>query len=782
MTDETEVDTLLEERPDLESAVATVLEVDDRLEKWTFGDVGVDSGAFGELVSRGIVERDDDKYRVADPASVRAALDGEPTTGESEDQLRSLVDDVFERPIGDFDLHPRAVAALAGALVVVALFRLTTWTAVFRGGDVVSPANDPYFYRYWFERVAADGVPIAALPESVANGEPLLVAILAATTSLLGGGGWAAGRVAAWYPVVVAILTGILVYWFATELTDDRRVGLASVLLLAVLPAHAVRTTLAFTDHHAFDYLWLVLTATSAVALSRREGNISSLHPRTVLGVTGLAAGVAGQVLAWDNGPLLLLPLVVYFPLATLSAVRREVSPLSESGVLLAGIGGGAVVTVAVHLGWGWHTWLVGVMPTALFVGAASVTLVGEATYRIDLPIEDELAAAGTVLGGGVVIGATLLAVTEVASTVTERADILFVDRAIGETASLFASGASGFGWLLLVGPILFVGTAGLVWATFRKARDSPRWLVAVTYGWVFLLLAAVQKRFAGELGPFIATFAGLGLVVIAWKAEHARPPVPFADGERPPISDDLRLPGMKQLLTLLLLFLLIGGLGAILTPIITNNVTYTEGAYETATLMSEYTDAHEGDYPANYVLSGWSQNRMYNYFVNGNAASYSFARVQYEPFLRQQDPAGWYDQYGDRVGFVVIPPGLSADYPLLAARLDEGYGSRSEGVEGVGHFRLVYERQYTDGTYSVFHVVPGATVTGTTTPNGTVWANTSVSVDGTRFDYRRRVEATPSGTFEVTLAYPGEYTVNGQRVVVPEATVERGRTITIDG
>jgi len=435
-----------------------------------------------------------------------------------------------------------------------------------------------------------------------------------------------------------------------------------------------------------------------------------------------------------------------------------------------------------VHLGWGWNTRLVGFAPAVLFVGAASVALVGEAIHRVDLPVDDELAVAGTVLGGGAVTGATVFVLTDVVSTVTSRADILFVDTDIGETASLFASGASGFGWLVLVGPILFVGTAGLVWGTVRAVRGSPRWLVAATYGWVFLLLAAIQKRFAGELAPFIATFAGLGLVAVAWKVEYARRPGPFADGERPPMGEDLRIPGRDELLALGLLFLLVGGLGATLTPIIANNVTYTEGAYETATFVSEYADEHDRDYPASYVLSGWSQNRMYNYFANGNAASYTFAREQYEPFLRQQDPAGWYEQYGDRVGFVVIQPGLSADYPLLAARLDEGYGSRNEGVDGVGHFRLVHEHRYSDGTYSVFAVVPGATVTGTTTPNGTVWANTSVSVGDTRFEYRRQVEAGVNGTFEVTLAYPGEYRIDGRSVDVPERAVERGETIAVDG
>ena len=55
---------LLAERPDLEPAVKAVLAADA---PWTFHDVDVDSGAFGELVASGVVERTDDGYRVADP-------------------------------------------------------------------------------------------------------------------------------------------------------------------------------------------------------------------------------------------------------------------------------------------------------------------------------------------------------------------------------------------------------------------------------------------------------------------------------------------------------------------------------------------------------------------------------------------------------------------------------------------------------------------------------------------------------------------------------------------
>jgi hypothetical protein len=63
----------LADRPDLEDPLATVLAVDEQAETWTFDDLEIDSGRFGELVSRGIVTAAGDGYRLADPEAVRGA-------------------------------------------------------------------------------------------------------------------------------------------------------------------------------------------------------------------------------------------------------------------------------------------------------------------------------------------------------------------------------------------------------------------------------------------------------------------------------------------------------------------------------------------------------------------------------------------------------------------------------------------------------------------------------------------------------------------------------------
>ncbi|MFC7041717.1 hypothetical protein [Halonotius sp. GCM10025705] len=63
---------LLEAHPELEDDLRTLLTIDQN-GPWTFDDVPLDSGLFGEVVAAGIVDSIDDTYRLRDPDAVRAA-------------------------------------------------------------------------------------------------------------------------------------------------------------------------------------------------------------------------------------------------------------------------------------------------------------------------------------------------------------------------------------------------------------------------------------------------------------------------------------------------------------------------------------------------------------------------------------------------------------------------------------------------------------------------------------------------------------------------------------
>jgi dolichyl-diphosphooligosaccharide--protein glycosyltransferase len=275
---------LLAERPDLKDAPEAVRAVDADRETWTFDDVPVDSGAFGELVGEGVVEAVGEEYRLADPGAVDRALAGEVESGEESREL--------DVSLPEFDRV--ATATLAGLLALTVVFRTSTYPAVFRD-RVVYPGNDPYYYVYFVERTLTAGDwSLGELPAPMETGEPGTFVGLVAAVELTGGLG-GHGVVLAWLPVLAAVTTALLVYLLACAVTDDRRIALASVLVLAVLPIHAVRAGLGFVDHHAFDYVWLTLTAWGLVAAFDLEG----LGPdwATVRAVGLLGAGVAKALL-----------------------------------------------------------------------------------------------------------------------------------------------------------------------------------------------------------------------------------------------------------------------------------------------------------------------------------------------------------------------------------------------------------------------------------------------------------------------------------------------------
>ncbi|NEU55661.1 STT3 domain-containing protein [Halorussus sp. MSC15.2] len=784
MTDVREAaDDLLAEKPDLEPDLRDLLAVDERADGWTFDDVPLDSGTFGELVSRDIVAKDGDEYEIADPPAVRASLDGETTNAESD------VGDGPTLPSVSLPSVSRVEAgAFGAALAFVVLLRTYVFPSVFRGDYVVLPSNDPYYYRYWVEQLSAEATGVfdfsvlSGLPGAVGKGEPLMVGALWWLTNLFGGAD-AAGWVLAWYPVVSSVVVATLAYAMAVRVTDDRRVGLAAVVLLATIPAFAYRTGLGFADHHAFDYPWLVLTALSLVWLADvdRE-DLSDTRTWLVAGVLGVA--VAGQVLAWEAGPLLVGALGVYVASRAAVDVRADQSPLVASAPILGGLALASLLSHLAHTGFGWHTDIVAYSPVLLLVGVLAVSLLGEGVRRADMPAF--VFGTGVVAGGlaGLVILQTVL--PAYGSKLIEQVDYLLFKSGPAETQSIFAGGPSGF----LVGPILELGFAWLlavpmlVLASLRAYRQRHRpWLVVCTYGWYFLALATLQRRFVGELAPFAAVLAGYAFVAFVAKLDLTTPPT-FGGkankrGQTEPTSS-LELPDRSTITAVAVLLLFVTSAGAAQTAVRHEQVKIADDKFRSSVSMNEYAEQRGQEYPENYVLTKWGRNRVYNYFVNGQSRSYGFALQHYESFLAAKNPVAQYEKLRERVGFVVTTDLDLNRIPKDSnyARLHQRHGSAGGGASGAGHYRMMHVSG--DGSVKAFALVPGANLTGTASANGTVSVSNTVEVDGTKFVYRRNAEVGPDGTFSVTVSYPGTYRIGNQTVTVSESAVENGGNVSV--
>ena len=778
---------LLEEKPALHDGLETILDVDAADETWTFDDVPFDSGTFGELVSRGVVEKRDGEYTLADRDAVRQALGIESTDEVSEHSDRNSPASLFEgvsMPNRRVE-RPVATFALVGALGLVVLFRVLPWPAVFRGEDVVLSGNDPYYYRYLVHQMleASAGVldvsVLGSLPGGVSHGEPLLVVTLWFVSGIFGGVE-AVGGVLAWYPVASAVITALLIYVLTVRVTDDRRAGIAAVALLAIMPGHAFRTGLGFADHHAFDYPWLALTALAVVSVVGRD----SKGWRTWVWGLVLGIGVAGQTLAWDAGPLILVPIGLFVAAVVPSWIRAGRSPAQEAVVFVGGLGLSSVLVVGAHLGWGWHPPAVIISPVLLFVGTLVVVGLGDLARRIEL-------SARSLFGIELLVGITGFAlvwmlVPAFADEFGRGVAFLISKGGIAETTSL-VSGALGtvIGPIILFGFALFLAVPYLAWSSWRCYRaDLPAWLVVSIYGWYFLLLSVIQIRFAGQLALFTAVFGGLGFVhLAAWvdlgsyprpfenrRAESERAGFPSRDDE-PSRSDDLEWPERRRALSLMGLGLGVGSLGLINTPIKHSQLLIDESMYEAARFMREYSQERGWEYPENYVFSEWGRNRVYNWFVNGESRSYGFAQSNFRRFVAASDGQEWYERLGGRAGFVAVEEN-GASGSGERRTLHDQLWSDAFGVE-TDHYRAVWTDS--DDSLRVFTLVPGARITGPAPANSTVTIDVSAEVGGQSKSITMESDVGEHGVYQETVPLPGTYDITDTSYTISEDNVEEG-------
>ncbi|AZH24798.1 STT3 domain-containing protein [Haloplanus aerogenes] len=774
----------LDDHPDAEEDLQTLLEIDQRGE-WTFEEIPFDSGLFGELVSRGIAEQSDNGYQLSDRQAVKAALSGEsaPTTPTEETTSPRIT-------IPDVDIE--STSMVFGALLFLVVLRLLPYSHVFRGDDIVLLANDPYYYRYWLEQLLtqSNGVTtleiLSSFPETISKGEPLLLATLWLGSRLLGGDSVAAGTVLAWYPVVSAVSVGAILYVLGTRLFADRRVGLAAVGMLAITPMHVLRTALGFADHHAFDYVWLALTMLALVVLA--EDN-DFRNRSTWIASAGLGIAVAGQTLAWEAGPLLLLPLGFYIFVRSLITLHAKRSLLRAELPLVSGLALGSLLTYLVHQSLGWHTLVVASAPLLLFVGSAGLLVLSLIASRIGISAR---LLGGVELG---TVGVLFIILPEIfpalAVGLNRGIDFLLETEGIAETASLI-SGRLGsiFGPAFLFGWVLFLALPYLGWLSFRAYRDhDSAILVPVVYGWFLLVLAVIQLRFAGELAIPIAVVAGVGFVHLASRVDIARPLSYGEDASRPEAHDrqqstvlSPQLPDRHTTVSLLVIFLLLGSMSFVQIPIKSNQLAISDSQYQAAQQMEGFAAEQGWEYPENYVFSQWDRNRMYNYFVNGQARSYSYAQSNYGDFLVATNGEKWYRTLRDRAGFVVTvefsPEIAEFDERSLQTRLQTHYGSETRSAPALSHYRAIYVSP--DGSVKAFALVSGARLVGTAPPSTEISITTTQSVSGQQFTYSRTVESSAAGRYAVTVPYPGNYTVNGNPVHVSESAVMQNETVAL--
>ena len=818
----------LADHPAAEDSLRALIEHDAHTDVWTFDDTNLDSGQFGELVARDLATRVDGGYQLQHPTAITNALesdasDVDPTTAKqggttvSPGQTTPSESSMLSRLAARTSLNSWGMLGLLGTLFAVVAARLVAAPNVLYDGFVVSPANDTYFFRYWQERLAARAsgpfdVGVFAEMGGAASTRPLAHAINWWVTVLLGGVD-AASAVAAWLPIAAAVALGYVVYRLTVVLTGDVRVALASVLFYALAPVNVVYTSIGFLDHQAHQYLWLGILVFAMTALAadvkRRTRETApavaaAAHARDrgswiLAGL--LAVAVAASVHLWGGSPLTFVPVAAVIGLRVALDVRHDGAPALAATPTLAGLLVGALLAIGAHVQLGWHESIAAATPALVVGGALVVVTLGEIWRAADLSAMGLVIVEGLVAVGGF-FAYSVVRPGDVARFRTRAGDLFFREGAT-ETVSLFSPDfAVVFGPLLQLGLgfYLAIGVLAAVTWTLVK-RYEPGWLVLVTFGWYYILLATIQVRFAGQLAIIIAPLAGVGLVYLLAAIDIARPVSLFGrandnerDGTQQSLLDNLggdhdnassdgsavvmpQLPDGTQVRGYLVLAVaLVLLFNLLLVPPLVGQTTYDRAQFDAATTIDAHAESVDREYPQNFVLSQWGDNRMYNYFVNGESQSYGYAQSNYEPFITAGNPDSSYDRFQERVGYVVITereglPSVNSTY----AQLYEGYGVGANGTTATGHYQLLAA----DSGVRTFAVVPGARLHVSGHGEKRVTATTSVAVSGKMVQYTRDVPVSEDVAV-VRVAHPGDYAVGNRTVTVSEEAVLTGAEVSV--
>jgi len=801
----------IKEHADGDTQIQAVLETDAAHETWEFEDVDVDSGVFGEIVSRGIVKKVDGEYRLADHDGVHEAVYGEtpeesttkPADQSEVDAVRGVFAGESGRNVRSFVPSLRAVVLVRRGLVVLGLIFIGVmrtifhYSDVYRDGTIVLVGNDPYRRRYWLEQLVESGLQpwnpldLASLPDFVTTTDTFFYWATWSAAAMLGNSTSAVSIVLAWYPVVAATLTGLAVYAIALRVTGDVRVGVASVFMLAIIPIHASYTALGMGDHHALDYLLFILVIGLLIVIvdERETVRLAGSHlSATWVGVLGLGATLAGLNAAWPGAPLWFFGVGVYVTIQSALAYYRDRSPVPRGVPIVVGILIAAALTLLMRFGFGWLQPYRVVTPLLLAAGAGVAIAAGEAGYRLGVPRKTGLLFS--IVIGIVVAAGTWVAVPAVSQAVRRFQEYLNETAAenITETVPLFSVELG-----VVVGPLSYIGGVfaialpAMAWLTWVALRDDrPEWLVVTSFGWYLFGWTMIQVRFTAEFSPLIALFAGVGFVILLSKVDLISPlhiggeqtPDTSAALDRPN-DEDAIAPEWNVTRAVYVggFFILISIFAFIFIPSFMADITVGDSTYETATWIDEYSDERGYEYPKNYVFTPWSQNRQYNYYVNGESDRYRFAQQNYEGFVSSEDPDDWYEQLSRR-GLFVVTHDIGTELPPTSTQvtLHERLGSGGENAGGTSHYQAKYVTDDRDRV--VFELVPGARLTGVGTPNTVETVELGVDIEGETFTYRRQVETNGYGDYGLTVPYPGEYEILSQERSVTEDDVYHGEPV----
>ncbi|ATZ61194.2 MAG: oligosaccharyl transferase, archaeosortase A system-associated [Methanosarcinales archaeon Met12] len=248
-----------------------------------------------------------------------------------------------------------AIVALAFYIRVV-----LPWDSIFVG-DLIRVAADDAVYHMRLVENTVHNFPHRIFFDPFTHfpyGAPLhfgplftwIVAIIAfVVEAIIGGGGIPTRRtielVGAFLPAVGGTLVVLATYFVAKEIFDDRRIGLLSALILAVMPGQFLsRTILGFADHHVLEILFGTTTILFFIMAIKRAEELRFEHVlnrdwnvlKTPLMYSALAGLMLGFfLLSWPGAPMFAFIIVVY---AVAQFAANHMKNISSDGLCIVGM------------------------------------------------------------------------------------------------------------------------------------------------------------------------------------------------------------------------------------------------------------------------------------------------------------------------------------------------------------------------------------------------------------------------------------------------------------
>lgn len=220
------------------------------------------------------------------------------------------------------------VLSLCAAFVIAIGMRLMTYRSVFVGSDVVLIGADPYYHlrrviyivEHFPHSMPFD--PFINYPDGLWVGWPPLYDQMTALFAIVVGLGNPDPRtisvVCAYFPVIIAAFTVVLVFLITKRIFDDNATGLAAAFMFAIMPAHVTRSVLGFGDHDAAmtfisTLIFLMFLAALRYASRSKDRGSGIISDRTTLAASIMfGISMAVGMYTWLGAPIFIAIVAVY--------------------------------------------------------------------------------------------------------------------------------------------------------------------------------------------------------------------------------------------------------------------------------------------------------------------------------------------------------------------------------------------------------------------------------------------------------------------------------------